>query len=90
MQEDMKLLQFKKAVGSVIRKLRKSNPSLSINKFALEFDFDKGNISKIERGEYNIFLYTAWKISEALGVKFSVFAKLLEEELGEDFKLIDE
>lgn len=90
MQDDKKFLQFKQAVGCVIQKIRKSHSGLSINKLALEYDFDKGNISKTERGLCNIYLATAWKISEALGVKFSYFAKELEKELGEDFTLIDE
>lgn len=90
MQEEVKLLHFKQAVGRVIQKIRKSKTGLSINKFALEYDFDKGNLSKIERGQYNIYLYTAWKIIEALDIDFSEFAKMLKEELGDDFTFIDE
>lgn len=88
MQED-KVLEFKKAVGAVIQDIRKNKKELSINKLALEFDFNKSNLSKIERGIYGIQLITAWRLSEALGVKFSEFAKLLEEELGESFTFID-
>lgn len=44
-----------------------------------------GNLSKIERGIYGIQLLTAWKLCEALEIKFSDFAKTLEEKLGEDF-----
>lgn len=33
---------------------------------------------------------TAWRISEALGISFVDFAKMLEEKLGDDFKFIDE
>jgi len=93
MQENIdpeKFLYFKKAVGNVIRKLRKENPKLSINKLANEYEFNKGNLSKIERGLYSIYLVTAWRISESLGVKFSKFASLLEKELGPDFTFMDE
>lgn len=90
MQEEIKLLHFKKTVGRVIQRIRKSKAGLSINKFALEYDFDKGNLSKIERGQYNIYLYTAWKIIEALDIDFTEFAQMLKEELGDDFTFIDE
>lgn len=81
---------FKRAVGEVIREIRISNNNLSINKFAAEYDFDKGNISKIEKGKYSIYLATAWKLSEALGIDFVEFASRLKEKLGKEFKFIDE
>jgi len=81
---------FKKAVGEVIREERLSLKNLSINKFAAEYDFDKGNISKIEKGKYSIYLTTAWKLSEALGLDFVEFAARLKNKLGDDFKFIDE
>ena len=90
MQEDEKVLKFKKAVGEMIRELRTSRTNLSLNKLAFEYDFDKGNLSKTERGIYSIHLITAWRLSEALGMKFSEFAKCLEEKLGDDFILMDE
>ena len=92
MQDDdnIKIKQFKIAAGRVIKKIRSDYAKLSINKFANEFDFDKGNLSKTERGIYSIYLLTAWKISEASGIKFTDFAALLEKELGTDFKLIDD
>ncbi len=33
---------------------------------------------------------TLWKIAEALGLKVSDLSKLIEDELGEDFILMDE
>ena len=89
MQVDkVKTAQFKKAVGLVIKELREKQ-NLSLNKFAFEYEFDKGNLSKAEHGKYSLYLITAWKLSEAYGIKFSEFAKLLEEKLGDDFKLLD-
>ena len=88
--QDLKEELFKKAVGEVLRELRTSCKNLSINKFAAEYDFDKDNISKIEKGKYSIYLTTAWKLSEALGVDFVEFASKLKDKLGKDFKFIDE
>jgi len=89
-QQNDKNLQFMNAVGNIFRKLREENAKSSINKFAREYDIDRGNLSKIERGIINCRLITAWKIAEAAGISFSSFAKLLENELGKDFKLMDE
>lgn len=89
-QHDDKTLQFMVAAGQIFKQLRKENTGSSINKFAREYEFDRGNLSKIERGINSCSLITAWKLSEAAGVKFSEFAKLLEEKLGGNFKLIDE
>lgn len=89
MQEESKVLQnFKKAVGEVFKEMRDGNISLS--KLAYEYDITKGNLSKIERGVIDCRLSTAWKIAEANGIKFSEFAKLLEQKLGDEFKLIEE
>ena len=90
MQENEKSLQFKIAIGEVFKELRISNSCTSLNKIANEYDFDKGSLSKIERGFYNVQMLTAWKLCESYGIKFSDFAKKLEEKLGTDFKFIDE
>ena len=65
MQENKEQI-FKKAVGEVIKEVRITSKNLSINKFANEYDFDKGNLSKIEKGVYSIYLITAWKLAEAI------------------------
>ena len=85
-----KNLQFRKAVGNILANIRKQNTSTSRSTFAREYDLDRGNLSKTERGLTGCTLSTAWRITEATGVKFSEFAKMLEDELGEDFKLMDE
>ena len=85
-----KTLQFRKILGNLITKLRLDKTGLSGNKLANEYDIGNGNISRIQNGEVDCKFITVWKISESLGLKFSEFAKFLEEELGEDFKLIDE
>ena len=88
-QADKKILILNKAVGEIVKELREQNSKSSINNFAREYDFDRGNLSKLERGLLNCRLATALKLSEALGIKFSDFAKLLEEKLDKNFTLID-
>ncbi len=88
-QEDKKVLHFNKILGEVIKENRINKAKISLNKLAHEYDLDRGNLSKIENGILNCRLVTAWKISEALGIKFSDFAKILEDTLGSDFTLID-
>ena len=89
-QKDKKLLQFKNALGEIVKELRTSKTNLSINKLALGYDIGRGNLSKIEKGCFDYRMSTAWKLSEALGLKFSKFSEKLEEKLGKDFTFIDE
>ena len=88
-QVDYKVERFNKVVGELIKELRQNNNNISINNFCRQYDFDRGNFSKIERGVIGCRLATVFKVCEALGIKFSDFAKLLEEKLGEDFTFID-
>lgn len=90
MRQVDKTLQFKSIVGEIFREIREKNTNSSINKFAREYDIDRGNLSKIERGIICCSLLTAWKLTEASGIKFSDFAKMLEDKLGDDFVLMDE
>ncbi len=85
-----KLLKFKRTIGKLIKETRLTKTNYSINQLAFEYDIDRGNLSKMERGFYDCRMSTAWKLAEALGIKFSEFAKMLEDELGTDFKLMDE
>ncbi len=82
--------KFKQAVGEILKEIRISDSGISMSKLAYEYDIDKGNLSKLERGFYDCRLSTAWKIAEANNVKFSDFALRLEQKLGDDFKFIDE
>lgn len=84
-----KILIYKDALGKVFSKLRETNNNISLNQLGLQYDIDKGSLSKLERGIYDCQMSTAWKLAEANGVKFSQLAKMLEDELGEDFTFID-
>ncbi len=90
MQQDDKILYFHKAVGAIFKEIRENKSNISISRFAREYDVDRGNLSKIERGMLGCRILTAWKISEAAGIKFSDFAKRLEDKLGAGFKFFDE
>lgn len=88
--KDAKTLHLRKTLGNVIKALREKRTGLSCTKLGNEYGINSKNLNKIENSLIDCKLITAWKISEALGLKFSDFAKILEEELGDDFKLIDE
>lgn len=91
MQHDKeKITRFNKAFGEVIEELRESKAKLSINKFAMEFDIDRGNLSKLENGLLSCRMITAWRIAEGMGLKLSDVVKILEKKLGNDYKLMDE
>ena len=81
-------LQFIKKLGKLVKKLRKTRTDLSCRKFDYSFELG-GNLNRIENGKINTSITVVYKIAESLGMKFSDFAKLLEDELGEDFTLID-
>ena len=82
--------EFKIKFGKVLRKARMINTGKTLNKFAFEYDIDRGNLSRLERGLVGCSMLTAWRIAEAANIKLSEVVKMLEEELGDDFKLMDE
>ena len=88
-QQDYKILQFNQALAKVTKQLRETQ-KISANKLTNEYELGSGNLSRIENAVYNCKFITIWKVSEALGLKSSEFSKFLEDELGDDFKLIDE
>lgn len=47
-------------------------------------------MNRLENGKIDSRISTVWKVAETLGYKFSEFAKMLEDKLGEDFTFIDE
>ena len=90
MQDNNKKEYFIQTVGNLIRKIRLNNRDDSLSNFANEYDIDKSGLSKIERGVHSAEFVNIWRILEALGLKFSEFALMLEKELGENFKFMDE
>ena len=70
--------------------LRLNSLGVSINQFAHEYDLDVGNTSRVEKGSIDIKFVTLWKIAEALQIKLSDLVKLLEDNLGQDFRFYEE
>ena len=89
MQYKEQKLYLNQTIGRLLKKIR-TNQHISLNQLANSYGIDKGGLSKIENGLVDCQISTLWKIAEASGVKFSEFAKMLEKELGNDFKLMDE
>ncbi len=84
-----KTLQIRKILAETCRELR-SNIGVSCNRIEDEYDFSKGALNRIENCIVDCKFITVWKISEAMGLKLSDFVKILEEKLGDDFKIIEE
>ena len=81
---------IKAAIGKIFTGRKNKSSNISLSNFALGYGIDKGTLSKIERGVYDLRISTAILTAEAYGMKFSEFAILLEKELGEDFKFFDD
>lgn len=88
--QDDKNIIFKAALGRVAKRIRQEYSNLSMNKLAYGFDINKSTLSRLENGELDSHVSTMWKLSEAAGIDFCVFAQLLKEELGSEFKFMDE
>lgn len=87
---DEKTLHLRKILGIVIKRIREEQFQFSCNRLANEYGINDSNLGKIEKAEIDCKFVTAWRIAEALGMKLSDFVKIIEDELGQDFKLIDE
>lgn len=88
--QDKKSQYFREVLADLTKDIRIKYTGLSCNKLADEYGLNDSNLGKIERAKIDCKFITLWKIVEASGLKFSEFAKLLEEKLGDDFKLMDE
>jgi len=65
---------FLSTLGMRIRELRKQK-NLSQNELALQCNFEKASLSRIECGKTNVTILTLKKISEALQADMSEFFK---------------
>lgn len=82
-QEDKKKL-IRKAVGKILKRLRKDK---SLYLLAMEYEISTSLLNSLERGLKDPQLTTVFKLSEALGVSASNFIKMIEKELPEGFTL---
>ena len=76
--------------ANVIKELRDKRTGLSASKFAESYGFDKSKILRVERGEVQCKLITSWAIANALGMRCSELIAMVEDQLGENFSLIEE
>ncbi len=89
MQEHSKQsLHLLKILSKIIYNMR-NKKRLSINKLAYEYGLEKSTLSVLEKGIREPKFLTLWKLSEALGIKLSELIKIIEDELDDDFTLID-
>lgn len=77
-------------VGSIIRVLRKKIVGKSLCILAYENDIPRSTLSRLERGEAEWGLVTLAKIAVGFGCKLSELFKMIEDELGDEFKFFDE
>lgn len=77
-----------KAVGKVVL-AKRTELKKGINKFSFEYDIGNGLLSRLEHGTTDTKISTLWKLANAFDIKFSEFAKLIEEELPNDFNFYD-
>lgn len=87
--KDEKSLHLIKILGEIITEVREKK-GISVNKLANEYGLNDSNLGKIEKALIECKFVTLWRIAEALNLKLSELIKMIEDKLGEDFKLIDE
>lgn len=85
-----KIIRLKNALAEVVKSMRINKMRLSATKFAESYGIEKKNVLRIENGECYCKLVTIWQIANAFGLRCSELIKYVEDELGEDFTLIDE
>lgn len=81
--------EYCKKVGIAIRKLREKHTDKSLCIFAYENDIPRSTLSRLERGDCECGLISLKRIALGFGWDLSELFKHIEEELGEDFTLID-
>lgn len=89
-QKNENFLKIASELGLLIKELRENKTDYSLDFFANAFGLSKSTLSTIENGKTNCKLITIWLISEAMGIKCSECIKMLEDKLGNDFKLLDD
>ncbi len=86
MQDNAQKKLIQNAAGIALKKLRKEHSQFM---FCSENDISLSIVSTLERGIKDPQLTTVFKIAEALNIKASEFVRLIEEELPENFSLIE-
>jgi len=78
-----------KEFGKCVRSERLKKTDTSLTLFAYEYELDSGNLSRLENGLIDSKLSMLWRIAEALDMKLSDLIKIVENELGDEFYIIE-
>ena len=78
-----------KEFGKQVKKKRETQGK-SQRLLALEYELDSGNLNRIENGKIDPKLTMLWRISEALQIPLSELIKDLENEVKENFHIIEQ
>ena len=70
MTEEEKIAN-RQRIGSIVAEIRKSK-GLSLEIVSKEAGIDLSNLSKIERGKYNVGIDILYKVCKALGVELKI------------------
>lgn len=89
MQDKEKKELLCSVIGEIIKEKRKKLDK-GILLLAYEYDLSTSSLIQTEKGKRDLQVSTLWKIANALGMKFSEFALLVEKRLPKNFKLIDD
>ena len=78
-----------KAVSKILREQRKKK-NLKFTIFCYENDIATSLLNTIENGETHTYFSNVIRVIKALDLNFEEFGKLLDEELGENYKLTEQ
>ena len=84
-----KTVKLIKVFGEVIKSAREKNTGKSQTLFSYEYELDSGNLCRIENGKIEPKLTMIWRLAEALDIKPSELIKEVENNLGENFCIIN-
>ncbi|MBR1775895.1 hypothetical protein IJ750_02325 [bacterium] len=80
--------QLLKIIGKIIKKHRLATKK-GILLHAYEFDIPSSSLNLVEHGARDCQITTLWKIANSFGMTFGEFINEVEEQLPENFTLID-
>lgn len=80
--------QLLKIIGKIIKKHRLATKK-GILLHAYEFDIPSSSLNLVEHGARDSQITTLWKIANSFGMTFGEFINEVEEQLPENFTLID-
>lgn len=85
-----KTLKYIKTLGKVIHEKRIKCSDKSRYNFCNSYELDSTNLRRIENGEIEPKITMLLRVAEALGISLSELIKNVEDELGDDFHVIEQ